>query len=287
MSPAPDDLAALRREIDSIDDQLHDLIMRRGDVVAEIGRTKAADGQVTFRPAREAQLLRRLFARHRGALPARSVLRIWREIIAASIRVQGRMTVGYGPIEGHGTGLRLAAEHFGLDTPVVRFDTASQVISAVERGEVSVGLVPLPQDSDPPGWWADIRDKPDLHAVARLPWFAPEGAGAGVGALVVARGAPEESGEDRSMLMFSCATPVSRVRVGDACAAEGLTLVSQAVTEDAHERDRMLHIVEVEGFMGAEDSRIRNVAAALEASSTRLLGAFARPASVPDTAGDE
>jgi chorismate mutase/prephenate dehydratase len=287
MRPAPEDLAVLRREIDSIDDQLHDLLMRRGDVVAEIGRAKAADGQVTFRPAREAQLLRRLFARHRGALPARSVLRIWREIIAASIRMQGLITVGCGPIEGHGTGLRLAGEHFGLDTPVVRFDKASQVISAVERGEVSVGLLPLPQDSDSPGWWADIRDKSDLHAVARLPWFAPEGAGASVGALVVARGAPEESGEDRSMLMFSCATPVSRARVGDACAAEGLTLVSQAVTEDAHERDRMLHIVEVEGFMGAEDSRIRNVAAALEASSTRLLGAFARPASGPDTAGDE
>ncbi|MBO21555.1 MAG: hypothetical protein CMM26_04140 [Rhodospirillaceae bacterium] len=287
MSPAPDDLAALRREIDSIDEQLHGLLMRRGDVVAKIGRRKAVDGEVTFRPAREAQLLRGLVARHHGALSNAAIVRIWREIIAASIRIQGNLTVGCCPIEGHGVALNLAHGHFGLNTDVVRFETASHVISAVHRGEVSVGLVPLPQDADVPGWWGDIRDKSELYAVARLPWFASpaDAAAAGVGALAVARGLPEESGEDRSMLMFSCSSPVSRARVGEACAAEGLAPVSQAVTSDPHEVDQLLHVVEVEGFVGAEDARIRAVAAELDASNTRLLGAFARPLAASGAVG--
>ncbi|MEP4378744.1 MAG: chorismate mutase [Alphaproteobacteria bacterium] len=287
MSPAPDDLAALRREIDSIDEQLHDLLVRRGEVVSEIGSRKAADGQVTFRPAREAQLLHRLLGRDRGALSQQSIVRLWREIIAASIRIQGRLTVGYCPIEGHGSALRLANGHFGLDTPTVRFESASHVVSAVHRGEVSVGLVPLPEAAETPGWWGDVRDASDVYVVARLPWYddAASGAGASVGALVLARGVPEKSGDDLSLLMFTCPKPVSRARVGDVCAEHGLAVAGQAVTDDPHAVDERIHIVELDGFIDADDARIRAVAATLEASNIRLLGAFARAYMAADTAG--
>jgi chorismate mutase / prephenate dehydratase len=290
MSPAPDDLAALRREIDSIDEQLHDLLMRRGEVVSEIGRRKAVDGQVTFRPAREAQLLHRLLARHRGDLSHTSVVRLWREIIAASIRIQGQLTVGYCPIEGHGSALRLANGHFGLDTPTQRFESASYVVSAVHRGEVSVGLVPLPEAADAPGWWGDIRDASDVYVVARLPWFddaAATSGGASVGALVLARGVPEESGDDRSLLMFTCPMPVSRAQVGEVCSDTGLAVAAQAVTDDLHADDARIHIVELDGFIDADDDRIQAVAVTLEASNVRLLGAFARPYAPAGATGDK
>ncbi|MBT4906569.1 MAG: chorismate mutase [Rhodospirillaceae bacterium] len=287
MSPAPDDLAALRREIDSIDEQLHDLLMRRGEVVSEIGRRKTVDGQVTFRPAREAQLLHRLLARHQGDLSHASIVRLWREIIAASIRIQGQLTVGYCPIEGHGSALRLANGHFGFDTPTVRFESASHVVSAVHRGEVSVGLVPLPEAADTPGWWADVRDATDVYVVARLPWFddTAAGAGASVGASVLARGIPEESGDDHSLLMFTCPKPVSRARVGEVCGTNGLEITAQAVTDDPHAAGERIHIVELDGFIDADDDRTQAVAVTLEASNVRLLGAFARPFVSTDTAG--
>ena len=287
MSPAPDDLAALRRKIDSIDEQLHDLLMRRGEVVSEIGRRKAVDGQVTFRPAREAQLLHRLLGRHRGDLTHASIVRLWREIIAASIRIQGQLTVGYCPIEGHGSALRLANGHFGFDTRTLRFGSASQVASAVHRGEVSVGLVPLPEAVDAPGWWGDVRDAADVHVVARLPWYDATTAGAAVGALVLARGMPEESGDDRSLLMFTCSKPVSRVRIGEVCTDQGLEVAAQAVTDDPHEPDARIHIVELDGFIDADDDRVQAVTMTLEASNVRLLGAFARAYVRSGTTGDK
>lgn len=287
MSTAPDDLAALRREIDSIDEQLHDLFMRRGEVVAEIGRRKAADGEVMFRPAREAQLLRRLLARHRGDLFDGSVIRLWREIIAASIRVQGMLTVGYCPLEGHGSALRLANGHFGLDTPTMRFETAAHVVSAVHRGEVSVGLVPLPEVADAPGWWADVRDATEVHVVAHLPWYAEPSAAVTVGALVLARGMPEDSGDDRSLLMFTCPKPVSRARVGDVCADNGFEIDAQAATDDPHAPGERIHIVQIDGFVNPEDARIQAVAASLDASNVRLLGAFARPFRRAGTTGEK
>ena len=83
MSASPPSLEELRREIDEIDDAIHDLLMRRAQVVEQIGIAKRPDNQI-FRPGREAIILRRLAARHTGAFPIAVVVRIWREMIAAS-----------------------------------------------------------------------------------------------------------------------------------------------------------------------------------------------------------
>ncbi|MGH6962751.1 MAG: chorismate mutase, partial [Dongiaceae bacterium] len=57
----------LRRQIDEIDRSLHDLLMRRSDVAAQIGALKNNGGNRQaggfFRPGREAAVLRRLVQR--------------------------------------------------------------------------------------------------------------------------------------------------------------------------------------------------------------------------------
>ena len=97
MNDAPRSLDALRREIDTVDDALHDLLMRRAALVAEIGTLKNSEQATVFRPAREAVLLRRLLARNDGKLAVHAVVRIWSEIIAASTLIQGGLTVAYCP----------------------------------------------------------------------------------------------------------------------------------------------------------------------------------------------
>ena len=67
-------LGDVRAELDRIDDALHDLLMERAAVVGRLaeGRLK---GPAVLRPGREAAILRRLLARHRGALPPAAVVR--------------------------------------------------------------------------------------------------------------------------------------------------------------------------------------------------------------------
>ena len=95
-------LAALRAEIDAIDSQLHDLLMRRTDLAVQVGEVKArvqplggtpADGAKFIRPAREALILRRLVARHSGRLPKAVIVRMWREMISALLQVEGPFVV--------------------------------------------------------------------------------------------------------------------------------------------------------------------------------------------------
>ncbi|MFM7416430.1 MAG: chorismate mutase, partial [Alphaproteobacteria bacterium] len=62
-------LQALRAEIDALDDAMHDLLMRRAGVVARMAASRAKVGAGSpLRPGREAAVLRRLLARHSGAL---------------------------------------------------------------------------------------------------------------------------------------------------------------------------------------------------------------------------
>ncbi|MDE0780161.1 MAG: chorismate mutase [Alphaproteobacteria bacterium] len=278
MANVPDSLAPMRREIDSIDESLHDLLMRRADIVGEIGRQKASDGGPTFRPAREAQLLRRLLARHEGALPKSFLVRLWREIVASSTRLQGSFSAGYCPIEGQGDALRLANSQFGLDANVVRFSSAVQVISAVGRGDVSVGIVPLPYNSNSPEWWEEMQNAPKVRIVARLPWFVSSAdAEEGVGAFVVSTGEPEESGEDRSVLTFACGTDVSRARFAELARENKLASDTQAVALGPDQLCGRKHLVDVAGFVIEDDPRVRGLATLLGDAEVRFLGAYAAP----------
>ena len=57
--PAPPTLAELRKEIDAIDEQVHRLLMARGDIIDRLIRVKQTqEVGSAFRPAREASMMR-------------------------------------------------------------------------------------------------------------------------------------------------------------------------------------------------------------------------------------
>ena len=87
--PAPPSLEVLRKEIDAIDEQVHSLLMRRGDIIDRLISVKQTqEVGSAFRPAREADMMRRLVQRHRGILPLDTVESIWRVIISTFTYVQ-------------------------------------------------------------------------------------------------------------------------------------------------------------------------------------------------------
>ena len=58
MTQQPPSLQDLRREIDSIDEQVHELLMKRGDIIDRlISVKKTQEVGSAFRPAREADLI--------------------------------------------------------------------------------------------------------------------------------------------------------------------------------------------------------------------------------------
>ena len=280
-SPAPEtDLAPLRAELDRLDSAVHDLLMRRAEVVGRIAAT-GVKGRVAMRPGREASIIRRLLARHAGKLPATGIVRIWRELIVANTSLQGMFSVAVCDEDPTLAFTAVAREHFGPLTPLRLHRSPTQALGDVRAGLVTAAILPLPAEGEPDAtaWWTALlhRDEPRLHIVARLPFWAPRSDGApDVQAVVVSAAAPDPSGEDRSLLGLEIALDTSRAQVTAALAAAGF--VPGASILRRGQGSPVAHaLVDVDGFVTDADPRLAALTAALRSSV--VLGAYAVPLS--------
>lgn len=109
-------LDELRREIDRLDDNIQDLLIQRTAAVERIGALKG-DDTIYLRPGRQAEILRRLVARHHGRYPRVALIRLWNEMMGALVALQGPFTLAvYMPERGAGY-LELARDQYGAYTP--------------------------------------------------------------------------------------------------------------------------------------------------------------------------
>ena len=195
----------LRLEIDDLDDRIHDLLMRRAEIASMVGESKrkqAGDGAPRlFRPAREARVLRRLLARHRGPLPRAVVQDVWRAIIAGNLLLQGKMVVAAPP----GVSARLARDHFGSCVDLQEAPAAGAALDAVSRGRAAVAVLPFPgcPAGDGSGWWPALAEHPGLHVVGQIPVFR---SASSPSAALVAEQVLEPSDVDVTLVLTSAAT---------------------------------------------------------------------------------
>lgn len=112
-----DELAELRRQIDALDRQLHQLLNRRARcalAVAGVKQAAAGAGQAPafYRPEREAQVLRQAAERNGGPLSDATVVRLFREVISACMALEQRLRVAYVG-DRNGRALQALLQHFG------------------------------------------------------------------------------------------------------------------------------------------------------------------------------
>ncbi|MBM3554773.1 MAG: chorismate mutase [Alphaproteobacteria bacterium] len=263
-------LEALRAEIDRLDAEIHDRVRRRAELVEAIGRSKGRVGNAA-RPGREAAILRRLAARHGGALPFAAIARIWRELIAACTALQApfRLAVCDGM---RAAKLReIARDHFGaFATTETHPDEAAVIAAAGERDDV-VGVLPPPASDDRAPWWPllAIRSDQAPRVIVRLPFVRDAGAAPAVEAMVVARVKPEPSGEDVSLIVLATKDEISHDRLGEKLTAAGLK--GRRIADAAREGE-VLHLLEVDGFIAADDPRLGRLT-----GEAVCIGAYARP----------
>jgi chorismate mutase / prephenate dehydratase len=279
MQENPTALDDLRRRIDEIDDRVQDLLIERTRLVETVAETKRLAGVPALRPAREAVVLRRLLARHGGRFPRPSLVRLWRELMAAQTGLQTGFAVAvYAPDSAAGAGFwDIARDHFGSHTPTTAYQSTIQVIRAVVEGHATVGVLPMPQEGDRDAWWRLLvsGDPSTPRVVARLP-VAGRGNARGTGdALAIAPGVPEPSGADRSLIVLESRGEVSRTRLIGVFAAHGLpcTLFTgfELAPGDA------LHLLDVGDFVAAQDPRLAAIAAQFGDAVQRILPIGAYP----------
>jgi len=273
------DLDELRRRLDRIDDSLQDLLIERLEVVRRVAAEKRSERLAPHLPAREAEIIRRLVKRQDDAFPAGTLVRIWRELLAATVQLQGPFAVAvYAPPEALGV-WDLARDHYGSHTPMTAYQSTFQVIRAVVERRIAVGVLPMPEDGDGDPWWRHLLslDAEAPRVISRLP-FGPRGnvrADSG-DALAIGFGAQQPSGRDRTLLATENAVEISRGRMVSAFSSAGLSCTFMISCEHAEAANTL---VEVEGFVPLDDPRLGELRAKLSGDLFRLMavGGYAVP----------
>ena len=273
----------LRRSIDVIDDEMHDLLMRRIKIVEKIGVLKdSATGELYIRPEREAQILRRLVKRHKGRFPAAVVARIWRELLASTTRLQGPFSVAVNAPEKSVGYWDMARDHYGSATRMTLHRLANPVLNAVFSGSVTVGLLPMPAEGDADPWWPRLIGAGDNlpRVIARVP-FIENGNGRfeDLGALAIARTMPGISGDDVSLYAVEATAGFSRASIQDAFVTAGLPTNAIAVWSESRSATSHFHLIEIAEYVRPDDARIAAVADSHGEHIIRIvdLGGYAVP----------
>jgi chorismate mutase len=195
-SQAPS-LAALRAEIDRIDEGMHKLLIERSEIIENLIKVKGTqDSGSAFRPAREASMMRTLVERHKGILPLDTVESIWRVIIATFTHVQAPYAVHADMTAGDAQMRDSARFHFGFTVPLVTHKSAAGVVTAIASSKGDLGLVPATDVAGAGAWWVALENEPAPKIIARLPFVERPDHPASLPVFAISRSAPDSVATD-------------------------------------------------------------------------------------------
>ena len=268
--PTLDDLC---RKIDAIDDQIHDLILRRWDAVRHVAAAKDKTVGLPLRPTREASMLRRLAERHSGPFPFSALARMWHEMIAAFTMLQARYSVAVFANAEENTLWDLARDQFGSQVPMTAYPTVRDTLAQVFEDRHQIAVLPTPQESDDDLWWAKLSGANAPKVFMRLP-FAGVGSVRGrmQDAFAVARLKLEPTGADRTLMMVETSAPLSRTALNAILQRAELPPL---FTASAPQEESWVHLIELGEFVGAKDPRLELIEIRDAVVRVELVGGYA------------
>ncbi len=135
-------LSDLREKIDTLDQQLVDLLNARAQLVVEVGAFKRGSGTPIYAPHREAQVLAKALERSKGPLPQRTIEGVYRELMSGSFALEQPLRIGFlGPPGSYSH--QAAVKQFGSSVDFEDLQLIGGVVTEVRRGHVNYGLVPI------------------------------------------------------------------------------------------------------------------------------------------------
>src|SRR5438477_5125011 len=271
--PAPPSLQELRKEIDAIDEQVHRLLMARGDIIDRLIQVKQTqEVGSAFRPAREASMMRELVQRHRGILPLDTIESIWRVVISTFAYGQAPFAVHPDVSVGAPAMRDSARFHFGFVVRYVAHFSARAAVEAVAKSKGDLALVSAISSRTP--WWTALEGDGAPKIIARLPFVERADHPAALPVFVVSRVA--DSAMVTEVEMWSV-----RVSGWNAEVARALSPLAEivAVPDAAFDGAALLVSIAGPNSLGKIKSALVEAGAAVRSSA--LVGSHATRYTVP------
>ncbi|MFH1394683.1 MAG: prephenate dehydratase [Candidatus Omnitrophota bacterium] len=147
MTMNPKNLTELRKEIDSIDSDIIELINKRAKITYKIGEVKKNKKHPIYSPDRESQVYASIVAKNKGPLTSESMKAVYREIMSACLSLEQPIRVAYLGPECTFTH-QAALKKFGSSVAYLSCDTISDVFRQVEKSNADYGVVPIENSTE-------------------------------------------------------------------------------------------------------------------------------------------
>ena len=136
-----------RDQIDRIDAEIVRLIGQRAEIAREIASAKSKDNLPLYQPDREQQVYDKIAKLNPGIIDDASLRNIYREIMSATLKLEGSLQVGYFGAEGSFTH-QAALKKFGRSLSLAPCRTIDDVFQAVQKREIKYGVVPIENSTE-------------------------------------------------------------------------------------------------------------------------------------------
>jgi len=278
----------IRQKIDTIDNTIHDLLMERAALASSIAAEKRKRGMPVVHPAREARMVRRLLARHHGALPKQAVTRIWRELVSAVSMLQSGLTASFYSHKARSDDLKIVTDYFGSILPVKRSESIAAVINDVLRNKTDFAIIPKVASRQGEKHWLPLlldaidqdgtpRDMMPISIVQSMP-FICDSADKDTDDnryLIIARTYFDTSEDDYSYVALRAAQPFDNKSLNDAITQSALNVVE---TTDCAENGFYYRLYRVDGFVDRSAAGIVKLQDLLgEGHGVYAIGGYPKP----------
>lgn len=161
-------LEELRNQIDSLDNQMLEILNKRMEVVKQVGEFKKSSNTVIYRPEREKQIVDRLVSMNNGLLNRAAIEAIYLEIFAVSRNLELPERIAYLGPEGSFTH-QAAESRFGAMSDYLALPNIRSVFESIDTGRARFGVVPIENNLEGiVKETIDLLNETDLKIVAEV-----------------------------------------------------------------------------------------------------------------------
>ncbi len=161
-------LEELRNQIDSLDNQMLEILNKRMEVVKHVGELKKSTKTVIYRPEREKQIVDRLASMSDGLMNRAAIEAIYLEIFAVSRNLELPERIAYLGPEGSFTH-QAAESRFGAMSDYLALPNIRSVFESIDTGRARFGVVPIENNLEGiVKETIDLLNETDLKIVAEV-----------------------------------------------------------------------------------------------------------------------
>jgi chorismate mutase len=277
----------IRKKIDSIDIQIHELLMQRSEVVQEILDAKklvSTKNPVIYQPAREAVVLKNILSRHSGKIPHSVIIHLWRSLLSAFCNMQCDFSLIYYSSD-NSIALRDALRYYFSSTiSFKKSDSEFIVLNTAVNNHNTIGILPINSIDNKNEWWFNFPRQ--LKVSGRLPFFYNDPiVNLSNDYMIVSQSNPVKTDKDKSLFTITSNPDTGRISVIN-CFNELNQQANSISVHDSKDLSHRYHLIEIDGFF--EESEVHEFCQNLQNISqekihaVNFLGSYPAPINLED-----